>query len=277
MNRAPARPLGDFLRASRARLEPSDVGLPAGSGTRRVRGLRREEVAVLAGVSVDYYVRLEQGRESSPSPQVVGALGRALRLTADGRTHLYRLAGLSPSATVGHRRDRVHPDLLRLLDAFPDAAAYVLGPAFDILATNVIADALLEPFDGERNMPRILFTHPRARDVFPDRRLITSSTVYALRLNAARFGDVPEIGELVQELLQASAEFRALWNDQNVGALTRAFKVFVHPEAGRVELTYESFEVRAAPGQELLVGSAEPGSRSAQALTYLASMAAPRR
>ncbi|MFF0305605.1 helix-turn-helix transcriptional regulator [Streptomyces sp. NPDC001651] len=277
MNRAPARPLGDFLRASRARLEPSDVGLPAGSGTRRVRGLRREEVAVLAGVSVDYYVRLEQGRESSPSPQVVGALGRALRLTADGRTHLYRLAGLSPSATVGHRRDRVHPDLLRLLDAFPDAAAYVLGPAFDILATNVIADALLEPFDGERNMPRILFTHPRARDVFPDRRLITSSTVYALRLNAARFGDVPEIDELVQELLQASAEFRALWNDQNVGALTRAFKVFVHPEAGRVELTYESFEVRAAPGQELLVGSAEPGSRSAQALTYLASMAAPRR
>ncbi|MFI9801810.1 helix-turn-helix transcriptional regulator [Streptomyces sp. NPDC052302] len=277
MNRAPARPLGDFLRASRARLEPSDVGLPAGSGMRRVRGLRREEVAVLAGVSVDYYVRLEQGRESSPSPQVVGALGRALRLTADGRTHLYRLAGLSPSATVGHRRDRVHPDLLRLLDAFPDAAAYVLGPAFDILATNVIADALLEPFDGERNMPRILFTHPRARDVFPDRRLITSSTVYALRLNAARFGDVPEIDELVQELLQASAEFRALWNDQNVGALTRAFKVFVHPEAGRVELTYESFEVRAAPGQELLVGSAEPGSRSAQALTYLASMAAPRR
>ncbi|MFE2631492.1 helix-turn-helix transcriptional regulator [Streptomyces sp. NPDC059374] len=277
MNRAPARPLGDFLRASRARLEPSDAGLPAGSGTRRVRGLRREEVAVLAGVSVDYYVRLEQGRESSPSPQVVGALGRALRLTADGRTHLYRLAGLSPSATVGHRRDRVHPDLLRLLDAFPDAAAYVLGPAFDILATNVIADALLEPFDGERNMPRILFTHPRARDVFPDRRLITSSTVYALRLNAARFGDVPEIDELVQELLQASAEFRALWNDQNVGALTRAFKVFVHPEAGRVELTYESFEVRAAPGQELLVGSAEPGSRSAQALTYLASMAAPRR
>ncbi|MEU1084381.1 helix-turn-helix transcriptional regulator [Streptomyces sp. NPDC005908] len=276
MHRASAQSLGDFLRASRARLEPSDVGLPAGSGTRRVKGLRREEVAVLAGVSADYYVRLEQGRETNPSPQVVGALGRALRLNSDARTHLHRLAGLSPLTEVGSLRDQVHPDLLRLLDAFPHAAAYVLGPAFDILATNVIADALLEPFDGETSMPRILFTHPRARDVFPDRRLVTSATVYALRLNAARFSDVPEIGELVRELLETSAEFRALWEDQKAGALTRAFKVFVHPEAGRIELTYESFDVRAAPGQELLVGSAEPGSRSAQALTYLASMTAPR-
>ncbi|MEU3853729.1 helix-turn-helix transcriptional regulator [Streptomyces sp. NPDC029554] len=276
MHHASAHSLGEFLRASRSRLEPSDVGLPAGSGTRRVKGLRREEVAVLAGVSADYYVRLEQGRETNPSQQVVGALGRALRLNADARTHLFRLAGLSPVASVGSLRDRVHPDLLRLLDAFPNAAAYVLGPAFDILATNPIADALLAPFDGQTNMPRILFTHPRAGEVFPDRQLITSMTVYALRLNAARFSDVPEIDELVQELLEASTEFRALWNDQNVGALTRAFKVFVHPDVGRIDLTYESFEVRAAPGQELLVGSAEPGSRSAQALAYLASMAAPR-
>ncbi|MDT0390834.1 helix-turn-helix transcriptional regulator [Streptomyces dubilierae] len=276
MHHASAHSLGEFLRASRARLEPSDVGLPAGSGTRRVKGLRREEVAVLAGVSADYYVRLEQGRETNPSQQVVGALGRALRLNADARTHLFRLAGLSPVVSVGSLRDRVHPDLLRLLDAFPNAAAYVLGPAFDILATNPIADALLAPFDGQTNMPRILFTHPRAGEVFPDRQLITSMTVYALRLNAARFSDVPEIDELVQELLEASTEFRALWNDQNVGALTRAFKVFVHPDVGRIDLTYESFEVRAAPGQELLVGSAEPGSRSAQALAYLASMAAPR-
>lgn len=277
MHRASAQSLGDFLRASRARVEPSDVGLPAGSGTRRVKGLRREEVAVLAGVSADYYMRLEQGRETHPSPQVVGALGRALRLDADARIHLHRLAGLSPLAEVGGLRDQVHPDLLRLLDAFPNAAAYVLGPAFDILATNVIADALLAPFDGETSMPRILFTHPRARDVFPDWRLVTSATVYALRLNAARFSDVPEIDALVRELLEASAEFRALWEDQKADALARAFKVFVHPEAGRIELTYESFDVRAAPGQELLVGSAEPGSRSAQALTYLASMAAPRR
>ncbi|MFB8760675.1 helix-turn-helix domain-containing protein [Streptomyces nigra] len=277
MQHAPVQSLGEFLRASRARLEPSDVGLPAGTGTRRVRGLRREEVAVLAGVSADYYVRLEQGRERHPSPQVVGALGGALRLDVDARMHLYRLAGLSPVTEAGGLRDQVHPDLLRLLDAFPDAAAYVLGPAFDVLAANVIAGALLEPFGGQTSMPRILFTHPRAREVFPDWRLVAGATVYALRLNAARFSDVPEIDALVQELLETSAQFRVLWEDQKAGALTRAFKVFVHPGAGRIELTYESFDVRAAPGQELLVGSAEPGSRSAQALSYLASVAAPRR
>nr|WP_248297406.1 hypothetical protein [Streptomyces sp. S1D4-11] len=130
-----------------------------------------------------------------------------------------------------------------------------MGPAFDILATNAIADALLSPFKGETSMPRILFTHPRAREVFPDRQLVTSATVYALHLSAARFSGAPEIGDLVQELLEASEEFRALRNDQAVGTLTRAHKVFVHPEAGRIELTYQSFDVQDAPGQELLVGS----------------------
>ncbi|MEU7384819.1 MULTISPECIES: helix-turn-helix transcriptional regulator [unclassified Streptomyces] len=275
--RTPPSTFGDFLRAGRSRLEPADVALPAGVGSRRVKGLRREEVAVLAGVSADYYIRLEQGRETNPSPRVVAALAHALRLAPDARDHLFRLAGINPRLRADTLRDQVHPDLLRLLDAFPSAAAYVLGPALDVLAANTLARALLAPFDGESSMPRILFTHPRADEVFPERPVVARATVHALRLNAARFTDAPEIDDLITELHDGSAEFRSLWADQNVRALTRAHKVFVHPQAGRIELTYQSFDVRDARGQELLVGSVQPSSRSEEALTYLASMAAPDR
>ena len=270
---APANALGGFLRASRARVDPTDVGMGAG-GSRRVPGLRREEVAVLAGVSADYYARLEQGRERNPSAPVIGAVGRALRLDADAMGHLYRLAGLNPSMAPDGSRYLVHPSLLQLLDAFPAAAAYVLSPAFDMLATNAVAAALLSPFQGHRNMVRILFHHPQARAVFVEWAILTRSTVHALRLNAGLYPDDPEIVSLVAEMRDSSPEFRALWTDHSVGGLTRQYKVFVHPDVGRVELTYQTFDVRDAPGQQLLVGSPEPGSRSAEALAYLASMSA---
>lgn len=263
--------LGAFLRAHRARVNPDDVGLAGGVSGRRVAGLRREEVAVLAGISADYYARLEQGRERNPSPQVLQAIGRALRLPPDARGHLLRLAGVSPRMAADPRRERVHPALLGILESFPRAAAYVLGPAFDVLAANAVADSLLAPFDPERNMPRILFTHPAARDVFAEWPAVARSTVRAMRLNAGIFPDDPEIGPLVAELLEASAEFRALWSEHGVGGLDRAFKVFVHPVAGRIELTYQTFDVRDAPGQQLLVGTPEPGSPSEQALTFLAA------
>lgn len=267
--------LGVFLRASRARVAPADAGLAGGVSGRRVSGLRREEVAVLAGVSADYYARLEQGRERNPSAQVIGAVGRALRLAPDAREHLYRLAGLNPRLGPDRPRNEVHPDLLRLLDAFPRAAAYVLGPAFDVLAVNPVADALLSPFGDERNMPRILFTHPAAKTVFTDREMLRRSTVHALRLNAGRFPNDAGITGLVAELGAASPEFRALWDGHDVGGLSRAFKVFVHPRAGRVELTYQTFDVVDAPGQLLLVGTPESGSRSEEALIWLASTAEP--
>ncbi|MER7893029.1 helix-turn-helix transcriptional regulator [Micromonospora sp. NPDC094482] len=263
--------LGEFLRAHRARVDPTEVGM-RGGGDRRVPGLRREEVAVLAGVSVDYYARLEQGRERHPSPQLLDAIGRALRLDGDARGHVFRLAGLNPSLATSSSRDLVHPALRQLLDAFPASAAYVLSAAFDVLASNGVAAALLSPFPGMNNMVRVLFQHPQARAVFVEWPTLTENVVHALRLNAGRFPDDPDIRALVAELRQTSPRFRSLWSDQTVRGLTRLFKVFVHPEVGRVELTYQSFDVRDAPGQQLLVGTPEPGSHSAQALTYLAGM-----
>lgn len=268
--------LGDFLRASRSNLDPEEAGLVGGRGTRRVAGLRREEVAVLAGVSADYYARLEQGRERNPSSQVLDAIGRALRLDSDSRGHLYRLAGMNPSLRAGSSRDLVDPALLTLLDSFPAAAAYVLGPSFDILATNAAATALLSPFavagaDGPLNMVRVLFTHPEATTVFTEWDTVTGATVHALRLNAGYDPTNPAILALLDEMLPVEA-FQSLWEDQTVAGLARAYKVFVHPSVGRIELTYQTFEVRDAPGQQLLVGTPSIGSASADALALLGTL-----
>lgn len=268
----PSNELGIFLRANRARIEPGDAGLPSGYQVRRVPGLRREEVAVLAGVSADYYARLEQGRERNPSPQVIAAIGRSLRLNSASMGHLYRLAGLNPQQFARHHS--VHPALLDLLNSFPATAAYVLGPAFDVLATNPIATSLLAPFAPETNMPQILFTHPAARTVFPEWSEVASAAVHALHLNAGLFPADARIKEVVSDLAGNSVEFRDLWNDQSVGSLARAFKVFVHPDAGRIELTYQTFDVTDAPGQQLLVATPTAGSRSVEAFTYLAAITA---
>jgi len=268
--------LGEFLRASRAHLDPEDAGLVGGRGTRRVAGLRREEVAVLAGVSADYYARLEQGRERGPSSQVLDAIGRALHLDSDARGHLYRLAGMNPNLRAGSSRDLVDPALLTLLDSFPTAAGYVLGPSFDILATNAVAAALLSPFaepgdEAPINMVRVLFRHPEAKTVFVEWDTVTRATVHALRLNLGFDPTNPAITALVDEMLRVD-EFRTLWEDQTVAGLARAYKVFVHPAVGRVELTYQTFDVRDAPGQQLLVGTPAAGSASADAVALLGTM-----
>ena len=263
-------PLGQFLRARRAQVDPAETGLAAG-GDRRVPGLRREEVAVLAGVSADYYARLEQGRERHPSAQILDAIARAFRFNADSRSHLYRLAGLNPGLRPTTAGDLVHPALLNLMDGFPRTAAYIVGPAFDVLATNPLGAALLAPFGTRPRMVRMVFTNPLARTFFDDWTALADTLVQALRLNAGLFPADPDILAVLEDLADCP-DFTQRWDRQGVGALPRTDKTFHHPEAGRIDLTYQSFDVREAPGQQLHVGTAQPGSRSEQALTYLGAV-----
>lgn len=266
-------PLGEFLRAQRSRLTPADVGLPD-VGARRVNGLRREEVAVLAGVSADYYARLEQGRERTPSAQVVDALCSALRLSPDARQHTFRLAKLAPASQP--EAGPVSTELLQLMDAFPHAAAYVVDPGFQILAANTTAKALLGSSQLALGAFDFLFLEPSARTYFVHWDQVARAAVSALRLAEGFATPHPAVRPLVSRMLTRSPEFAAFWADQTVAGLSLTEKVIDHPDVGRLTLTYQTLDVREAPGQQLTVATAEAGSPSADALALLGTVEATR-
>ena len=268
--------LGDFLRTRRAALRPEDAGM-ASYGLRRVAGLRREEVAVLAGVNADYYARLEQGRERHPSAQVLDALSRALHLDADARAHLHRLAGTAPNDRPAARRDVVSPALRQLMDGYPHTPAFVLNGALDILAANALADALYSPFDPADNLARMTFLDPAARDFYPHWDWTAQATVANLREATGLDPDNPRLWALVDTLTERSAVFSALWRSHTVRGKTRDAKQLDHPDVGPLTLTYQAFDVRDAPGQRLVIYHAERGSPGAEALSLLGTLDATRR
>ncbi|GAA2329055.1 transcriptional regulator [Streptomyces violaceusniger] len=248
----------------------------ASHGARRVPGLRREEVAVLAGVNADYYTRLEQGRERHPSGQVLDALSRALRLDGDARDHLFRLGGTVPDTPSVHVSDQVSPGLRQLMDGYPHTPAFVLNRTLDILATNALADALYSPFHPADNLARMAFADPAGRAFYQDWDRAAQATVGNLRQAAGHEPDNPRLRELVDTLSEDSADFARLWNSHTVRGKTQEAKRFLHPDVGPLTLSYQAFDVREAPGRQLVIYHAEPGSGSAEALHLLGSIHATR-
>ncbi len=264
--------IGEFLRARRQLVRPEDVDLEPG-GRRRVSGLRREEVAMLAGVSSDYYVRLEQGRERNPSAQVVAALAHALALDEDATAYLHELARPRPKRRRG-RREQVSPVLMSMMAAWTTTPAVVLGRCLDVLAGNDLGLALFAGHTHSDNLVRLVFLDPDARDFYPEWERVAVNTVGGLRAAAGLDQDDPDLIATVGELSVKSADFRRLWARHDIRQKKNETKRFRHPLVGELTLSYEALTVNSAPGQQLVVYQAEPGSTSAGALALLGSLTA---
>lgn len=262
--------LGSFLKARRDHVRPTDVGLTAHT-PRRVPGLRREEVAMLAGVSVDYYARLEQGRERNPSPSVLSAIGSALCLDLDQREHLFRLADLAPTA-LAPATDPPPQALRELLETWPHTPAVIIDRRLDVLAHNALAAALYADFAHLDNVARMVFLDPVGARFYAHWDRAAESCVANLRLAQGHVDAADGVRSLIAELSQASAAFRHLWARHDVRGKTHESKEFHHGEVGDLSLDYHAFDVRGLPGRQLVVYRAAPGSPSAEKLQLLASL-----
>ena len=274
----------EFLTTRRARITPDQVGLPTG-GTRRVPGLRRSEVAAVAGLSVEYYARLERGQIGGASAGVIDALARALQLDDTERAHLFDLARAADGIpTSGRSRRRTpskstsRPSLHWALEAIKDGVAFVRDPHQNLLATNALGRAFYSPVvgDGGRqpNLARFQFLDPTSRDFYPDWDLFAEMCVGIMRAEAGRDPHDRGLQDLIGELSTRSETFRRLWADHNVRTHGTGTKRFNHPIVGELTLAYEELSITAEPGLVLLIYTAEPGSPAAERLRLLASWAA---
>ncbi|MEU9038106.1 helix-turn-helix transcriptional regulator [Streptomyces sp. NPDC048352] len=272
--------LGDFLRSCRARLRPADVGLPEHGRRRRVPGLRREELAQLAGVSVAYYTRLEQGHGQNVSAEVLDAIARALRLSGTESAHLNHLA--SPRTRRRSRPARpqqVRPELRTLLAAMEGVPAYLVGRRQDVIGWNRLAAAVFGDFAAlpaaERNLVRLVFLDPATAELYADWECRACEVVSNLRLYAGQNPDDERLSALVGELSVKNEEFRRLWAAHTVADKTHGVKRLRHPVVGELELAFETLTLPDDPAQFLVTYHAEPGSPSEDALRLLSSWTAP--
>jgi transcriptional regulator with XRE-family HTH domain len=272
--------LGRFLRARRAGVSPADLGLPPGMGVRRTPGLRREELAALAGVSIDYYIRLERGKETRPSPAVVDALGRALRLDPEELAYLREVAAQSARGTVAPATRRVaqpsravRPTLWRLIDVVRPNPAYIVSRTNDVIAANpggtYLTPGMTDWPVAKRNTIRYTFLHPQARDLWPDWEVKARGCVAHLRAVAGADPDDPDLASLVGELAVKSPEFSRMWERYDVRRVGAGQKTFLHPEVGTMTLNHEVMEINRTDGARVVIYSAEPGTPDYDAMVLL--------
>lgn len=277
---APGNDVREFLSSRRARVTPEAAGLPMFGGNRRVPGLRREEVALLAGVSVDYYNRLERGNLAGASESVLEAIARALHLDEAEREHLFdlaRAASAAPAARAPRKSaDRLRPSVQRLLDAITEAPAIVRNRYFDYVGANRLGRALYAPVfaDPAPNSARFAFLDPAARDFYPDWERNTQDLVATMRGEAGRNPYDRRLSDLVGELSMRSETFRRLWGAHDVRFHRSGVKRIHHPVVGDLELGYEALDLPGDPGMTISTYTAEPATASADALKLLASWAA---
>ncbi|HEY3411018.1 MAG TPA: helix-turn-helix transcriptional regulator [Propionicimonas sp.] len=270
--------LGEFLRTRRARLTPADVGLPIYAGGRRVPGLRREEVALLAGMSVEYYTRIERGSFSGVSDSVLQGIAHALHLDEAEQSHLHDLAGAPIRRSPQHRQPsqhRVRPALQQVLDAMPNTPAFVHNGRLDVLATNALGRALNQPLydtlGTHINHARFLFLERASGDFWRDWDKVADQTVATLRTEAGRDPYDRDLSDLVGELATRSDQFRTRWATHNVRLHTNGAKRIHHPLVGDLDLHFESIPLPGDTGQTMLLYTAQPESRTHEALNLLAS------